>query len=106
VLQAMFRKNRDMRSVVVQGGGKALGLISRVRFNNLVYKRLGGRDWEEVAARELMQTSPLRVEHDAPIEVVNRRAMARPVHQVYDDIIVEASGSAVGVVTQSMPRFW
>jgi diguanylate cyclase (GGDEF)-like protein len=95
VLRDLFAKHADVLSVVVVSEGKSVGLLPRA----VVQRELAGHEGAGQTARELMARSPLRVEYDTPIEVVNRRAMARPSLQVYDDIIVEMDGAMQGLVT-------
>lgn len=80
---------------VVDGLGRAVGLVSRERlFAEMAYVHRGGRQ-----ASELMDPHPLRVDVSTSIQVAMRLAGSRDERRAHDPIIVEQAGHYLGLVS-------
>lgn len=76
-----------------------VGLVMRDKLFNQLGTQFGFAVYTERPISLVMDTQPLMVENDTPVEVVSQAAMARPDHKVYDSIIVTRNRSYHGLVS-------
>ncbi|MBE3587596.1 MAG: GGDEF domain-containing protein [Thermoanaerobacteraceae bacterium] len=76
-----------------------VGLVMRDKLFNQLGTQFGFAIYTERPISLVMDTQPLTVENDTPVEMVSQAAMARPDHKVYDSIIVTRNRSYHGLVS-------
>ncbi|MDN5362397.1 MAG: hypothetical protein PWP70_1444 [Moorella sp. (in: firmicutes)] len=76
-----------------------VGLVMRDKLFNQLGTQFGFAIYTERPISLVMDTQPLAVEDDTPVEMVSQAAMARPDHKVYDSIIVTKNRSYHGLVS-------
>jgi signal-transduction protein with cAMP-binding, CBS, and nucleotidyltransferase domain len=87
--------NPDLESAVVAEEGEVLGLVMRRVLDYAVASQGAESD---AAVLTLADPHAMRVDAEAPVEEVARRAALRRVEQVHDDVIVLREGRYAGVV--------
>jgi EAL domain-containing protein (putative c-di-GMP-specific phosphodiesterase class I)/CBS domain-containing protein len=81
--------------VVIDGEGRAVGIVSRERLlAEIAHLRRSGRPVAEV-----MDPHPLRLDEATSLEVALRLASSRDEGRIYDPVIVEQNGRYLGVAT-------
>ena len=85
----IFREDRSLRSVVVDGGG-GLGLVDRTEFDTLFIGRFGyGRHLHaRREIREVMQPQPLLLDAGLDLVAASRRILQRDLDRRYEDVVV------------------
>jgi len=94
-----LEENDLLDGVVVVEEGKPVGLVMRYRLDRYLGMQYGVPLYFERPITSLMDTSPLVVEEDTPIEIVSQVAMNRDRLKLYDYIIVTRNQLLKGVVS-------
>lgn len=95
-----FTRYPQLEGVAVLNDEKEpVGLVMRDKLFNQLGTQFGFAIYTERPIYLVMDTQPLTVEDDTPVEVVSQMAMARPDHKVYDSIIVTKNHSYHGLVS-------
>jgi EAL domain-containing protein (putative c-di-GMP-specific phosphodiesterase class I)/predicted transcriptional regulator len=105
----MFHHQRDVTSIVVVEDGRPVGLVTRQHLFHVLGSRYGVPLYFNKTVLEVMDTSPLVLDRQMPIEQAAVYATERSRSKMYDDVIVVDGESYYGVVTvnhllQSMSR--
>ena len=83
-----FTANPKVEGVAVTEDEYPVGLIMRDKLFNQLGTKYGFAVYAERPISLVMDTQPLAVEDDTPIETVSQAAMGRLDHKVYDSIII------------------
>ncbi|MBF0203886.1 MAG: response regulator [Desulfamplus sp.] len=86
-------------SIVVIEFGKAVGLVMSHHLDSLLGTRYGYDLYCRRNISILMDSSPLILNPDTPLEEAASYAMSREEKKVYDDIVVVGDSQLIGVVT-------
>lgn len=95
-----FAKNKDLTEIcVIDRKKNVVGYLTKT----MVMELFGGRFGYELHAKrnveEIMRQKFLFVDVHTPIETVSKMALARPVEDIYDAVIITVQGKYRGVVT-------
>lgn len=97
--QDFFKKNSRFTNIVVVEDNIPRGLVMEYHLNRQLSSQYGIALFYKRSIDTLMDTRPLIVDIDTPVEQVARQAMRREHLKAYDDIIVTRKGYLYGVVT-------
>lgn len=97
--QEFFRKNNSFTNIVVVRDDVPKGLVMEYQLNRQLSSQYGIALYHKRAIETIMDTAPLIVDVDTPVEQAARMAMKRESIKAYDDIIVTKRGRLYGVVT-------
>ncbi|BDQ32781.1 diguanylate phosphodiesterase [Pseudodesulfovibrio portus] len=97
--QEFFRNNNVFSNIVVVDDEIPKGLVMEYHLNRQLSSRYGNALYHNRAIETIMDTGPLIVDIDTPVEQAARMAMKRESIKAYDDIIVTKRGRLYGVVT-------
>lgn len=95
----LFLKNDMLSGVAVVQSGAVKGIVTRTRIDHIMSGQYGYSLNARRPVALIMDTKPLVVDFQAPIDIVSRQAMLRSASKLYDFIIVTNGGSYSGVVT-------
>lgn len=98
-VKKILEENDLLDGVVVVEEGKPVGLVMRYRLDRYLGMQYGVPLYFDRPITSLMDTSPLVVEEDTPIEIVSQVAMNRNRLKLYDYIIVTRNQLLKGVVS-------
>ncbi|WP_243113789.1 diguanylate cyclase [Desulfofundulus salinus] len=98
-VKKILEDNDLLDGVVVVEEGKPVGLVMRYRLDRYLGMQYGVPLYFDRPITSLMDTSPLVVEEDTPIEIVSRVAMNRDRLKLYDYIVVTRNQMFKGVVS-------
>ena len=94
-----FRNNNKFTNIVVVNDNVPTGLVMEYHLNRQLSSQYGIALYHKRSIVTIMDTSPLIVDVDMPVEQAARTAMKREHLKAYDDIIVTQKGLLYGVVT-------
>jgi diguanylate cyclase (GGDEF)-like protein len=94
-----FRNNNKFTNIVVVNDNVPTGLVMEYHLNRQLSSQYGIALYHKRSIVTIMDTSPLIVDVDMPVEQAARTAMKREHLKAYDDIIVTKKGLLYGVVT-------
>lgn len=97
--QEFFKKNNRFTNIVVVEDNIPRGLVMEYHLNRQLSSQYGIALFYKRSIDTIMDTRPLIVDIDTPVEQVARQAMRREHLKAYDDIIVTRKGYLYGVVT-------
>lgn len=97
--QSFFQKNSRFTNIVVTEDNIPKGLVMEYHLNRQLSSQYGVALYHKRSIKTLMDTNPLMVDIDMPVEQAARLAMKREPLKAYDDIVVTRKGSLYGVVT-------
>lgn len=99
-LDALFREAAARDHIVVADGGLPLGLVTRVAFSQQTAGPFGWSLQQRKPALALAKRSPLIVRAHVAITWLGKRAMRRPMEDVYDPVVViDEHGLLAGTVS-------
>lgn len=98
-IKEITREGSPMGSVVIVNGNKPLGILMKYNLDKQLGTRYGVSLFYHRQVARLMDSRPMVVEADTPLEEVAKRAMERSQEKIYDDIIVTENGALAGVVS-------
>jgi signal transduction histidine kinase/DNA-binding response OmpR family regulator len=88
-----------LKAVVVAEEDRPLGLVMSFNLNRTLSQRFGLSLYWEQPVFKVMDSEPLIVEADLPVEAAASQAMARSKDKVYDSVIVTQKGAFHGIVS-------
>lgn len=97
--QELFRKNNSFTNIVVAEDEIPKGLVMEHHLNRQLSSQYGVALYHKRSIETVMDSSPLIVDVDIPVEQAARMAMKRETIRAYDDIILTKRGKLYGVVT-------
>jgi len=97
--QEYFLKNKRFSNIVVVEDDIPKGLIMEYHLNRQLSSQYGIALYSKRDIDTVMDTKPLIVDMDIPVEQVAHHAMKREPLKAYDDVIVTRQGYLYGVVT-------
>lgn len=97
--QDFFKKNKRFSNIVVVDDNIPRGLVMEYHLNRQLSSQYGIALFYKRSIEAIMDTKPLVVDIDTPVEQVARQAMRREHLKAYDDIIVTRRGNLYGVVS-------
>jgi len=97
--QEFFRNNNRVSNIVAVEDNIPRGLVMEYHLNRQLSSQYGIALFYKRSIEAIMDTKPLIVDIDTPVEQVARQAMRREHLKAYDDIIVTRKGSLYGVVS-------
>lgn len=95
----LMSEDLPMTSVVIVEDGSPVGLLMKYHMDHQLGKRFGVSLFYHRKVQRLMDTAPLIVASDMPLDEVAKRAMSRDPRKIYDDIIVIEQGILKGTVS-------
>jgi len=98
-VKKILEENDLLDGVVVVEEGKPVGLVMRHRLDRYLGMQYGVPLYFKRPITSIMDTSPLVVEEDTPVEIVSQVAMNRDRIKLYDYIIVTRNQVFKGVVS-------
>ncbi len=98
-IQLLFQENPRLSSVIVIHEGKPAGLVMRQHFLQFLSTQYGVPLFYDRPITEIMDKTPLILNHDDSIDSAGQLAMNRSDLKLYDDIIVMNRGKIHGIVT-------
>ncbi len=96
---SLFERNRDEQGIVVTRQEKPLGLIVRSKLNAKLGTRFGYDVYMKRPVTLVMDSDPLILDQNTPVEVASQLAMGRQSDKVYDDMILIDRDLYYGVVS-------
>ncbi len=96
---SLFEHNRDVQGIVVTRQEKPLGLVVRSKLNAKLSTRFGYDVYMKRSVTLVMESDPLILDLNTPVEVASQLAMNRQNDKVYDDMILTDSGLCYGIVS-------
>ncbi|MBG0789591.1 MAG: GGDEF domain-containing protein [Desulfovibrionaceae bacterium] len=97
--QDMFCTQGAFTNIVVVDNGVPTGLVMEYQLNRQLSSQYGIALYHKRAIATIMDSAPLIVDIDTPVEQAARMAMKRDSIKAYDDIIVTKRGKLYGIVT-------
>lgn len=94
-----FKQNPKEQGLVVVSDGKAVGLIMRERLFQQLAENYGVPLYWNKPVTWLMDTHPLVVDSDTPVEIVSQMAMAREINKLYDFVVIARAGQMAGAAS-------
>jgi EAL domain-containing protein (putative c-di-GMP-specific phosphodiesterase class I)/GGDEF domain-containing protein len=98
-VKELLEENELLDGVVVVEEGKPVGLVMRYRLDRYLGMQYGVPLYFDRPITSIMDTSPLVVEEDTPVEIISQAAMNRSRLKLYDYIIVTNNQMLKGVVS-------
>ncbi|GAV22400.1 GGDEF domain-containing protein [Carboxydothermus pertinax] len=98
-VKKILEENELLDGVVVVEEGKPVGLVMRYHLDRYLGRQYGVPLYFERPITAIMDTSPLVIEEDTPIEIVSQIAMNRNRFKLYDYIIVTRNQLFKGIVS-------
>ncbi len=94
----MLGVDEPINALVVAIVEKPVGLISSLHLDRILSKPFGVALYYPKPVSRVMDTNPLSIEADTPLEVAAGLAMQREKSKIFDHIIVTRNNSMIGVV--------
>lgn len=98
VVDEYFRSHPNIWFIGIGEQKRIVGVIIRDKFYSSLGTRYGVSLYSERPITILMDSNPLMIEDNTPIEVASSLAMSRPDAQLYDGLIVIHQQMAVGMI--------
>lgn len=98
-LDNFFQRDKSLPGVCVVENEVPVGVVTRHAFYNQLGGKYGYSLFAGKSVEKIMESDFLSVDCKTTIDIVARKAMSRPVEQIYDFIIVSSEGEYYGVVT-------
>ena len=86
-------------SIVVVSSGRPVGLVMNFHLDRMLSQRYGVALFTNQPVKKVMDTLPLIVEGNTPLEEVSNLAMNRDRNQRYDNLIVVENAELLGIVS-------
>lgn len=97
--QDFFKKNNRFSNIIVTRDDIPRGLVMEYHLNRQLSSQYGVALYYKRPIDTIMDSSPLMVDIDMPVEQAARKAMKREPLKAYDDIIVTRKGRLYGFVS-------
>jgi len=97
--QDFFKKNKRFSNITVTKNNIPRGLVMEYHLNRQLSSQYGIALYHKRSIETVMDTTPLIVDIDTPVEQAARKAMKREPLKAYDDIIVTRKGTLYGAVS-------
>lgn len=97
--QSFFKKNNRFSSIIIAEDNLPRGLVMEYHLNRQLSSQYGIALYYKRAIESVMDSTPLMVDIDVPVEQAARQAMKREPLKAYDDIIITRKGFLYGVVS-------
>jgi diguanylate cyclase (GGDEF)-like protein len=94
-----FARHSKVEGIAILENNSPVGLVMRDKFFYQLAGQYGFAIYTERPVSLLMDTRPLCVEDDTPLEAVSQMAMCRPHNKLYDSIIVTRGKTYEGLVS-------
>ncbi|NPV90878.1 MAG: EAL domain-containing protein [Firmicutes bacterium] len=94
-----FTSNPQVEGIAVVDGQLPVGLVMRDKLSNQLATQFGFSIYNDRPVSLVMDSHPLIVEDEKPVEVVSQIALNRPSDKVYDSIITIKNGNYAGLVS-------
>lgn len=98
-LDDFFQQDTALPGVCVVESEVPVGVVTRHAFYNQLGGKYGYSLFAGKSVEKIMESDFLSVDCKTTIDIVAKKAMSRPVEQIYDFITVTGEGSYYGVVT-------
>ena len=98
-IKALFKEDEPIKAVVIVSGKKPIGLVMNFHLDRTLSQRFGVALYYEKPIHVIMDTSPLLVEADMPVQEVADMAMGREKPKIFDHIIITERGDIDGIVS-------
>ena len=95
----IFESGIELQGIPVVDAGKPVGLIMKHKFYRNLGKQYGYVIFMKRSIDRIMDTKPLTVDYDTPLDRASEMAMMREEESLYDYIIVLREGKYFGIVT-------
>ena len=93
------KSGNPISAAVVVSNDKPIGLVMSYHLHRKLGSRFGVALYYERTIAKLMDTSPLIIEEQTPVEIAAEMAMRRERFKVYDHVIVTRGGRLTGLVS-------
>lgn len=97
--QNYFKKNCRCSSLVIAENDMPIGLVMEYHLNRQLSSQYGVALYYKRSIDSVMDSKPLIVDMDMPVEQAARKAMKREPLKAYDDIIITRKGYLYGAVS-------
>tara|TARA_Y100001954_G_scaffold43747_2_gene45494 strand:+ start:39837 stop:42017 length:2181 start_codon:yes stop_codon:yes gene_type:complete len=97
--QNFFKKNNRFSNIVIAENDMPIGLVMEYHLNRQLSSQYGVALYYKRSIDSVMDSKPLIVDIDMPVEQAARKAMKREPLKAYDDIIITRKGYLYGVVS-------
>ncbi len=98
-VQRMFATNPALPAVIVAEENRPVGLIMSYSLDRHLATLYGRALYADKPISVLMDSTPMIVDHHAPVESVAKDANAREMLKAYDEVVVTRDGEVLGMVS-------
>ncbi|SNX53529.1 GGDEF domain-containing protein [Thermoanaerobacterium sp. RBIITD] len=98
VIEKIFMENQNIQGIPMVENGKTVGLIMRKKFFSHIGTQYGWAIYMKRPVYKIMDTDPLIVDYNTPINDVAKAVISRDEDKLYDYIIVNKNNNYYGVV--------
>ena len=96
---SLFQEDQQLQSIIITRQGMPVGLIMRSKLNAKLGTRFGFDVYTKRSVALVMDSEPLMLDSNTPIETASQFAMRREKERLYDDMILVEDGFYHGVVS-------
>lgn len=97
--QEFFKNNSNYSNIVIADDNIPTGLVMEYHLNRQLSSQYGIALYHKRPIETIMDSAPLIVDYEMPVEQVARKAMKREHLKAYDDIIITRKGYLYGVAS-------
>lgn len=98
-LKRYFDANSQISSVAVVSGRRPVGLVTRHQMDRVLSSQYGLALYTNRPVTKIMDTQPLIVDWNTPVEMAAQAAMTRDGYKVYDNVLVTREGLLAGLAS-------
>lgn len=98
-LKRYFDANPQTSSVAVVSGRRPVGLVTRHQMDKVLSSQYGLALYTNRPVTKIMDSQPLIVDWNTPVEMAAQAAMTRDGYKVYDNVLVTRAGGLAGLAS-------